>query len=40
MPDTAQRPAAAATRRQVPLLDLKAQYREFRAEVLPIIERF
>jgi dTDP-4-amino-4,6-dideoxygalactose transaminase len=35
-----QRPQAAAlVRQQVPLLDLKAQYRQFKAEVLPVLER-
>ena len=31
--------AARATRRVVPLLDLKAQYRSFKDELLPILER-
>jgi dTDP-4-amino-4,6-dideoxygalactose transaminase len=40
MSDTAHRlQASAASRQQVPLLDLKAQYRQFRAELLPILER-
>lgn len=32
-------PSAVAPRRQVPLLDLKAQYRGFKAELLAILER-
>jgi dTDP-4-amino-4,6-dideoxygalactose transaminase len=40
MSDTAQRlPASPTPRRQVPLLDLKVQYRQFKAELLPILER-
>jgi dTDP-4-amino-4,6-dideoxygalactose transaminase len=40
MSDPAQRPRATPTpRKQVPLLDLKRQYRQFKAEVLPVLER-
>jgi len=38
MTNTSQRPLDRPARK-VPLLDLKAQYREFKAEVLPILER-
>jgi dTDP-4-amino-4,6-dideoxygalactose transaminase len=30
---------AALPRREVPLLDLKVQYRQFKAEILPVLER-
>src|SRR3974390_2545261 len=40
MSDTAQRlQSSPATRQQVPLLDLKTQYRQFKSELLPILER-
>jgi len=40
MSATQNRPSSAPlARQQVPLLDLKAQYRQFRTEVLPVLER-
>ena len=40
MSEPAHRPqASAAPRQSVPLLDLKVQYRQLKAEVLPILER-
>src|SRR5579871_4322296 len=39
MPNKAAPAPAPSKRREVPLLDLKAQYRSFKAEVLPAIER-
>jgi dTDP-4-amino-4,6-dideoxygalactose transaminase len=40
MPARPDRPMpATAERQQVPLLDLKAQYRQFKSEILPILER-
>ena len=39
MPAHADDANRAPKRREVPLLDLKAQYRSFKAEVMPVIER-